>query len=243
VSDAGLSFAAALTLGLLGSVHCTAMCGGLAAAFTLGVPKDATPLARARVLASLSGGRILGYAVAGAIAGTLGFVIADILGATGAALLRALAGVALIAIACMVAGIGRAPLVLERLGARVWRRLQPLALALRRDLGGANAVALGLLWGWLPCGLVYSALGYAATTGGALPAALVMIGFGIGTLPGVVLPGMAAFRFGRMVRATSSRGAAAVMLAAFGIWTLIGAGTLLHAARSGEPCHTVVESR
>ena len=120
---------------------------------------------------------------------------------------------------------------------RFWRRLQPLAAALRRDLGGANALALGFLWGWLPCGLVYGALGWAATTGGPGPAALVMTGFGLGTLPGVMLPTVAAWKLGAIVQARSSRRVAAVMLAAFGVWTLVGAATMLHAARSGAPCH------
>lgn len=237
MTDAGFSFLAAVTLGLLGSVHCMAMCGGLAGALALVLPADAPAWARVRLLASVSGGRILGYAMAGGLAGGVGLAFAQLLGATGAAALRALAGFALIAIAFLVAGVGRAPLVLERLGARVWRRLQPLAIALKRDLGPGNAVLLGLLWGWLPCGLVYSALGWAATTGGPLHAALVMIGFGIGTLPGVVLPGVAALRLGRVVQAASARRVAAVMLAAFGVWTLLGAATLLRAARSGVGCH------
>lgn len=229
--------AAALMLGLLGSVHCTAMCGGLAAAFALGLPADATAWARARVLASLSAGRILGYAVVGVAVGSAGLAVTGLLGATGAAALRALAGLALIGIAAMVAGIGRGPLALERLGARVWRRLQPLAVALRHDLRGANALALGLLWGWLPCGLVYSALGFAATSGDPGRAALVMVAFGIGTLPGVLLPSVAAFRFGALVQARGSRRVAAVMLAAFGVWTLVGAGTMGRAAARGLPCH------
>jgi len=213
------------------------MCGGFAGALMLALPAEASVLARARLLASVSGGRILGYALAGTVAGGVGLAFASLFGATGGALLRALAGAALIALALTVAGIGRMPLALERLGARMWRRLQPLAVALRHDLRGGRAVLLGVLWGWLPCGLVYSALGWAATTGGPFPAALVMVGFGLGTLPGVLLPAVAAFRLGRVVQAASSRRVAAVMLAAFGVWTLVGAATMLHAARSGVPCH------
>lgn len=237
MSDVGSMLVAALALGLLGSVHCTAMCGGLAAAFALGIPADATTGARVRILAGLSAGRILGYAVVGVAVGTAGLAVTGLLGTTGAAALRALAGLALLAIAAMVAGVGRTPLALERLGARVWRHLQPLAVALRHDLRGVNALALGLLWGWLPCGLVYSALGFAATSGDPGRAALVMVAFGLGTLPGVLLPSVAAYRFGALVQARGSRRVAAVMLAAFGVWTLIGAGTMVRAAASGAPCH------
>ena len=164
-------------------------------------------------------------------------VLATLLGAMGAAALRALAGVVLVTLALVVAGVLRPAAALERVGVRFWRRLQPLAAALRRDLGGANALALGFLWGWLPCGLVYGALGWAATTGGPGPAALVMTGFGLGTLPGVMLPTVAAWKLGAIVQARSSRRVAAVMLAAFGVWTLVGAATMLHAARSGAQCH------
>ena len=237
MSDGGAMIAAALTIGLLGNVHCAAMCGGLAAALALGIPADATAGGRVRILAALSAGRILGYAVAGVVVGTAGIAVTSLLGASGAAALRVLAGLALLGIAAMVAGVGRVPLGLERFGARVWRHLQPLAVALRRDLGGINALALGLLWGWLPCGLVYSALGFAATSGDPGHAALVMVGFGVGTLPGVLLPSVAAHRFGTFVQARASRRAAALMLAVFGVWTLIGAGAMLRAAASGGACH------
>lgn len=237
MSDVGAMIAAALTIGLLGNVHCAAMCGGLAAALTLGIPADATAGARVGILAALSAGRILGYAVVGVVVGTAGIAVTGFFGTTGAAGLRVLAGLALLGIAAMVAGGGRAPLGLERLGARVWRHLQPLAVALRSDLRGTNALALGLLWGWLPCGLVYSALGFAATSGDPGRAALVMVAFGLGTLPGVLLPSVAAHRFGTFAQARASRRAAAAMLAAFGIWTMVGAATMLRAAASGGTCH------
>jgi sulfite exporter TauE/SafE len=233
--------AAALGLGLLGSVHCAAMCGGLAAAFAFGIPHDATLVTRARLLGLLSAGRIAGYALAGTIAGTFGFALMTLLGATGAAVLRGLAGVALLAIAATIAGVGRAPLVLERLGARVWQRLRPSAAVLQRGSGSWHTLALGFLWGWLPCGLVYSALGLAATAGGPLAAALVMASFGIGTLPGVLLPAAASVRLGRVTHAATSRRVAAMLLAAFGVWTLVGAGNMLHAARAGVPCHAVAD--
>lgn len=238
--DGTASFVAALTLGLLGSVHCAAMCGGLASAFALAIPANAPVRTRAQMLLGLSAGRILGYAVAGAVVGTLGLAVAGVLGATGAAALRALAGVALIALALVVAGVVRPAIAFERLGARVWRRLQPMAVALRHDLRAGNVLALGFLWGWLPCGLVYSALGWAATTGTPASAALVMLGFGLGTLPGVLLPTVAAFRLGTIVRAQSSRRVAAVMLAAFGLWTIVGASTMLAAARAGGACHHAI---
>ena len=229
--------AAALGLGLLGSVHCAAMCGGLAAAFAFGIPYDATVLTRARVLALLSAGRILGYALAGTLAGLFGFALATLLGATGAAVLRGLAGVALLAIAAMVAGLGRAPVFLERLGLRVWERVRPSALVLQRGRGTWHTLALGFLWGWLPCGLVYSALGLAATAGGPVPAALAMAGFGVGTLPGVLLPAAASLRLGRVTHAATSRRVAGALLAAFGMWTLVGAAVLLQAAQTGATCH------
>jgi hypothetical protein len=130
----GLTFKASLVAAWLGSVHCMAMCGGLAGALAFAIPVEAPAFARVRLLASVSAGRILGYAIAGGLAGGVGLGLAQLLGSTGAALLRALAGTILVAIALTIAGWWRTPLAFERMGARAWRRLQPLAVGLRRDL-------------------------------------------------------------------------------------------------------------
>jgi len=233
----GLSLLGALGIGLLGSVHCVAMCGGIAGAIALGLPSGAGALARARLLATVGAGRILGYAAAGVLAGGFGLGLAGVLGAHGPAVLRIAAGLILLAIALVVGGISRVPLVLEQLGTRLWRRIAPLAGGLGGASGGVRAVLLGFVWGWVPCGLVYAALGWAATAGGPVDGALVMVAFGLGTLPATVLTGAAAARLGRVIRAVRSRRLAAALLGAFALWTVAAGALMVTRAGAAPSCH------
>lgn len=221
----GLGLLGALGIGLFGSVHCVAMCGGIASAVALGAGPDATAGGRLRLLGTVGLGRVLGYALAGVVAGGFGLGVAETLGMRGGAALRVIAGLMLLGMACVIAGLWHAPLALERIGLAVWRRLSPLAGSLR-GTGGARAVLLGALWGWLPCGLVYGALGWAAATGRPLDGALVMVAFGVGTLPATLVTGTAALRLRRVLRASTPRRAAGVLLAVFALWTL-GAGVAM----------------
>lgn len=233
----GVGLLGALGIGLFGGVHCVAMCGGIAGAVALGAGPNATAGDRLRLLTTVGVGRILGYALAGVLAGGLGLGVAEALGARGGAVLRVAAGLLLLGMACVVAGLWHVPLVLERLGLAVWRRLAPLAGSLR-GASGARAVLLGVLWGWLPCGLVYGALGWAAATGRPLDGALVMVAFGLGTLPATLATGAAAARLGRVLRAPTSRRVAGALLAVFALWTL-GAGVMMvrRAGSQGASCH------
>lgn len=116
----------------------------------------------------------------------------------------------------------------KRAGLGVWRRLLPWAGRLGRPDRPSRVFAIGMLWGWLPCGLVYSALATASTTGTAASGALFMLGFGIGTLPAVVLASTLGSTSRGLLRSQATRWAAACLLALFGLWTLSGAlGPLL----------------
>lgn len=174
---------AALLAGLLGGVHCAVMCGGIAASFPAMAP--GRPLA---VAWQANLGRIGGYVLAGALAGGLGGALLRVLRiemlATG---VRMAAGVALILVALRLLDRGGRLDLLARPGARAWRWLQPLHRRLLPADRPWRRIALGALWGWMPCGLSMSLLTVAwlqASTGGG---ALVMAAFGLGTLP-VMLP-------------------------------------------------------
>jgi sulfite exporter TauE/SafE len=155
-------------------------------------------------------GRITSYAIAGAIAGVAGGAFASLLGAQ--TVLYVVANVMLIAIGLHLAGITSLTMV-EKLGAPLWRRLQPLAARVMR---GGSAYAAGLLWGWLPCGLVYGALTAAAFAGSAAGGALAMAAYGVGTLPWLMASGAA---FGLLRRKTTRAVAGATVLA-FGVYGL-----------------------
>jgi len=181
-----LSCLTAFVAGLLGSTHCVAMCGGIAAALgTVG----RGPLRTAQLLLYHSG-RLAGYGIAGAIAGAAG-------AATGFVfeisrwneILRLTTALVVIVIGLDIAfGASarirwlRAP---ERWGAWLWRRVAPIANRRLPASAAARALALGLLWGWLPCGLVYSVLLAAAVAGSAASGGAIMIAFGVGTVPAV----------------------------------------------------------
>jgi hypothetical protein len=214
-----LSLAAAFLAGLLGSTHCVAMCGGIAAA--LG------STARSRgpwqpLLYQL--GRIASYATAGAVVGAAG--VAAGFGfevSRWSAILRLVSAAVIIVIGLDISlGSGarsrwlRAP---ERWGALLWRGIS-LAARMRLPASPAmRALALGLLWGWLPCGLVYSVLIVAALAGGAGAGALTMICFGLGTLPVVTGLSYAGTRLpGPQGTAARLAGAA---LVACGLWSAI----------------------
>jgi uncharacterized protein len=180
--------AAALAAGLLGGVHCAGMCGGIVGALSAAARGPALP----RQLA-FNAGRIGSYVVAGSLAGSLGALAR--LSAPAFAMqmfLFALANVLMLLLGLHIAGWGRALLRLEVLGGALWRRLQPLARRLVPIDSAPRAAAAGALWGWVPCGLVYSMLGLALASADALSGAGVMLAFGMGTLPNLLAAGFAA---------------------------------------------------
>lgn len=208
--------AAMAALGLASGLHCVGMCGGIVTAFSA----RRGPQWMHTVIFNL--GRISSYALAGAGAGALGSLSWYATG--GQSALYVLANVVLIFVGLHLAGLRSPMRWLERLGAPLWRRVQPLAARLMqvRTLGGAYRA--GLAWGWLPCGLVYGALAASAFAGSPAGGAAGMAAFGLGTLPWLLAAGVAAAR----LRAWMSR--RAVRLGVGGTVLGFGAWGLAHAA-------------
>lgn len=211
-----LALGTAFAAGLLGSTHCVAMCGGLAAA--LGTQRHSASPTRP-LLYQL--GRVASYGTAGAIVGSLGTVAGVAFEASqwnevlrlGTALLVVMIGLN-IALGSRRRGLWlRAP---ERWGALLWRRIAPLASRLPAQ-PAMRALTLGLIWGWLPCGLVYSVLLAAAFAGSALAGGATMIAFGLGTLPAMLGLSYATGRF-TPPGATLSSLLGSVIVAC-GLWT------------------------
>jgi uncharacterized protein len=221
--DAGaISLGAAFVAGIAGSTHCFAMCGGVAGALGMRAQALATNTAGAFFnAATYQFGRICGYTIVGLIFGLVGATLQstfDLL-RIGAAL-RIASGILLILIALRILIRWNPLAMLERFGARFWSILQPLAQHAARSQGYGRALLIGLLWGWLPCGLVYSMLMFAATSGDALQGAAIMAAFGVGTLPSMLTSSLLASQLQRMLAQRWPRLVSGVLLILFGVWMI-----------------------
>ena len=216
---AELSFGAAVIVGLLGSSHCIGMCGGIVSALNMGVDDRISRQPRPMLKFHLgyNAGRITSYVLVGLLAGSIGAGLAQ-LGVSPLAG-KLFASAFMIALGLYLANWWRVLAVLERIGHKLWRHLQPLGQKLFPIETAWQAYRLGLLWGWLPCGLVYATVAWALSTGNAWHAALLMLGFGIGTLPALLLAGNA-FNYLRLwVQSPWLRTSAGVLLIGFGIYS------------------------
>lgn len=208
----------ALILGLLGGGHCLGMCGGLMGALTLAIPPQQRAR-RLRLLLAYNLGRILSYAAAGFLLGLGGWAVAN---SPAAMALRIIAALLLITMGLYLAGWWSGLTRIEALGSRLWRHIQPVASRLLPVSSPSRALLLGVLWGWLPCGLVYSTLLWSASQGDALDSAVLMFAFGLGTWPVLLATGLATERLTALLRQRSVRIAGGLLVILFGLWTLPG---------------------
>lgn len=217
----------ALTLGFLGSGHCVAMCGGICSALSLALPQQ-SPWARFRLLMTYHVGRIFSYAVIGALLGGLTHLAMQ----SQLLWLRLASGIFLILAGLYLANWWLGLQKLEQGGQLIWKRVQPFTKHFLPADRWYKGVLLGALWGWLPCGLVYSALVLASAQAHAGYSALVMTVFGLGTLPALLVNSLFAERMAKWLQGASFRRLAGVSLMAFGGWTTYMA--LAHASHSGH---------
>jgi sulfite exporter TauE/SafE len=208
-------YLALFLVGLLGGTHCVGMCGGIVGALSLGGPGGW------RLHLAYNAGRITSYAVAGAAAGALGAASLGLEGQVPVRLaLYLLANLMLVALGLYLLGVTRTLAFTERAGQHLWRRIQPLSRRFLPARGVAQALPLGLLWGWLPCGLVYSALASALTAGSVGRGALLMLAFGLGTLPNLLLAGVLLTRLTTVVRRPMVRTLSGLLVLGFGLYGL-----------------------
>ena len=174
---------AALLMGFFGSPHCLGMCGGLVTAFGLSM-KDVSPAKRRALVATYHLGRLTSYAFLGLVAGLIGTTLLEPL-MKGNSLPRILLGLVLVFVGVTMLG---APFLnkLERFGMRFWQHLSPVRQKVFPLNTFPRALSAGLLWGFLPCGLVYGALLIAVVAHNPLSGAALMFVFGLGTVPMLV---------------------------------------------------------
>lgn len=209
------SLTAAFLVGLLGGGHCVGMCGGIVGAVTMTLPgsKPKFPF-----LLSYNLGRIGSYTLAGVMAGAVGassFFLEHVLPVEK--VLYALASLMLVLLGLYLAGIWRVLTRLEALGGRLWQRLQPYSRRLLPVKTLPQSFLLGVLWGWLPCGLVYSVLVAAVASGSLWQGGLLMLAFGVGTLPALLAMGMTAVRLKSLLQNLWFRRLSGLTIVGFGL--------------------------
>ncbi|MDP1634999.1 MAG: sulfite exporter TauE/SafE family protein [Gallionellaceae bacterium] len=240
------SLVAVFVVGLLGGVHCLGMCGSIVGIFTAQMSKpspepapggggvnslapaatrDRRSAARWPFHLAYSSGRIASYAVAGALVGAVGqagLLMRDVVPVQH--LMFALSSLMLVALGLYLAGVWGAVRRLEQMGAGLWKRLQPYTTRLLPVNTVPRALGLGALWGWLPCGLVYSVLIVALASGSAVQGALIMLAFGLGTLPNLLAIGLFWESIKGWVQSPRVRMAAGALVVVLGVYGLIKVG-------------------
>jgi sulfite exporter TauE/SafE len=224
---ADVTLASAFLVGLLGSTHCLGMCGGIVGALTLGLKEDIrrSPTRLAPYLLAYNLGRIVTYAIAGA---AVGYVSAQILRVAPPAEARLVSklvsGGFMLLLGFYLAGWWPALGALEKLGGKLWARIEPFGRKLLPVNHPLKALGFGLIWGWLPCGMVYAALAWALASGNAADGALLMTAFGLGTLPMLFALGAAARWLHQFVQQPWVRRGAGILVILFGLYTLFAPG-------------------
>lgn len=181
------SFVALFLVGLLGGGHCIGMCGGIVTALQLQLPARR---ARWPFLLGYNTGRLASYSLIGFLVGAIGGLGLETLGTRGAqTVLYVFANLLLLLLGLYLAGLSALVTRIEILGRPLWARLQPVMRTLLPIRSVGQSVAVGALWGWIPCGLVYSASLSALASGSALHGAGLMLAFGLGTLPNLLAMG------------------------------------------------------
>lgn len=210
---------AAFLTGFLGSAHCLGMCAGISGLFAInaniGSLRNQLPMAL-----TYNFGRILSYAILGAIVATAGGSLVRA-APTLAKPILLVTGTVIILIGLQVAFNLRLLSPIERMGGVLWQKLSPIAKHFVPVTSLPRALGLGLLWGWLPCGLVYSVLLIAATSTTPPGGAATMLAFGLGTMPAMVTTGVGAAKLSQVMRRRGTRVGLGLLIVGLGVLTIL----------------------
>ncbi|HRJ53464.1 MAG TPA: sulfite exporter TauE/SafE family protein [Candidatus Thiothrix moscowensis] len=216
-------YLAAFLVGLLGGIHCLGMCGGIVSALTFSLPAtqrnslgNLLPM-----LLAYNTGRISGYVLAGGLAGGLGAAFLSFAGLESLRhFLQIFAALFMIALGLYLAGIWMGVARIENAGRRLWRHVEPMGRRFMPLDSPGKALPLGFIWGWLPCGLVYSVLIWSLSAASITEGALLMLAFGLGTLPNLLLMGAAAAKLAKFTRNPLVKRIAGLLVVTLGLLLL-----------------------
>ncbi|MDO4696640.1 MAG: sulfite exporter TauE/SafE family protein [Neisseria sp.] len=220
-----LTFLPLFLLGFFSGGHCIGMCGGLSSAFVLQLPSG---YRRLSMLLLLNAGRLSSYILIGAVLGSLGYLGIS-LDQTRAVqnLLFVAAHILLLFLGLYLAGLSQTVRKIESIGLPVWKLFSPVLNRLLPIRTLFSAFAAGFLWGWLPCGLVYSASLYALGSGNPLNGGLMMAAFGLGTLPNLLAVGIFAVQVRNFLQNRMVRLGCGLSVAAWAAWQLLRFGNFI----------------
>lgn len=210
-----LSLLTALLLGFMGSAHCLGMCGGIVGALSFN-NQGRNPLL---IHLSYQAGRITTYAFLGFLVGLMG-LWASQFHDTITLVMRGVSGILLILMGIYLMGATASLNWLEKAGSLLWQRIQPLSKNLLPVTTASKGWLLGLVWGFLPCGLIYSTLAWASVSADPFHSALLMLCFGLGNLPALLSAGFFAEKINRIRRHSAIKYSFGLAIIAFGAWTL-----------------------
>jgi len=211
-----ITYLAAFIVGILGGVHCIGMCGGIVGALSFSVtPQKKTPWS---ILIAYNAGRLTSYTIAGSLAGLLGATLLTVVPlAKMQQVLMLVAAIFMMLMGLYLANWWRLLRYVEQMGGRLWKMIEPLGRKLLPVRSIRQAFLLGVFWGWLPCGLVYSVLIWSMSSGTVVSGTFLMLSFGLGTLPNLLAMGIFASQLQGVVQRAWIKKMAGSLLIAFGI--------------------------
>ncbi|BBB24419.1 conserved hypothetical protein [Isorropodon fossajaponicum endosymbiont JTNG4] len=216
-------FTSVFLMGLLGGVHCLGMCGGVVGMLSAGLDPQvrANPKKVALFHLNYNLGRILSYMLMGAVFGLIGTLLAQTLQmGVFDKVLRIFSGVLMVMVGLYIGNWSSSIQILEKLGAKLWVKLQPLTQRFLPIRNLRSAFFTGLLWGGIPCGLVYGALSFTVLSGSMLEGGLIMLAFGLGTLPSLLLMASLSTQLGFLIQKPWVRRLSGLLIIVLGIMAL-----------------------
>lgn len=221
--DTPVSLTSAFLLGLFTTLHCVGMCGGIIGALSLGLPAKIrdNKLRLLLFVGTYNLGRIISYSLAGLLAGALGAEVLTSVGfKQGHQILQYIGVGMMIAVGTYLAGWLPQLAYVEKIGRPLWKKLEPVGRRLLPVSNPLKALSYGLIWGWLPCGMVYFVLIWALSAGSALQGASLMLAFGLGTLPTLLAAGFMTSWLTRFARNAKIRSFVGLLIIAMAIGSL-----------------------
>ncbi len=226
----GFLISSAFMMGLVGSLHCVGMCGGIVSVLGCGQSGESGQHDPSKNFMSLMAyhsayniGRISSYGIIGMIIAFVSMKSVAMAPVVSFPVGMVISGVFMVLLGLYISGWWRILGQLERVGGYVWHYIKPFGQYILPVKSLPHAFLLGLVWGWLPCGLVYSALGLAAVSLNPLWGGIIMVSFGLGTLPMLLAIGSSAGKLNSWLQNIQLRRIAGLSIIVMGMVSLFSA--------------------